>query len=96
MHEAGAAMAFGEEREPAYRLDRLTSDRPQRERPAVAAAAVGLLAVGVIVLLHAGAYPTAPCLRLLPQGVAAHWVEGVPLASGAAVMFLDEVVCRTP
>jgi hypothetical protein len=59
MHEAGAAMAFGEEREPAYRLDRLTSDRPQRERPAVAAAAVGLLAVGVIVLLHAGAYPTA-------------------------------------
>ena len=69
-------MAFGEEREPAYRLDRLTSDRPQRERPAVAAAAVGLLAVGVMVLLHAGAHPTAPCFRLLPQGVAAHWVEG--------------------
>jgi hypothetical protein len=54
---AGPPLAFGDERDLAYRLDRLTTDRPPEERRTIATAGVGLLAVGVMVLLNAGAEP---------------------------------------
>ena len=54
---AGPPLAFGDERDLAYRLDRLTTDRPPEERRTIAIAGVGLLAVGVMVLLNAGAEP---------------------------------------
>lgn len=54
---AGPPLAFGDERDLAYRLDRLTTDRPPEERRTIAVAGVGLLAVGVMVLLNAGAEP---------------------------------------
>ena len=58
MPAAGGTLAFGNERDLAYRLDRLTSDRPPDERRTLAIAAVGLLAAGVMVLLNAG--PSRP------------------------------------
>jgi Zn-dependent protease with chaperone function len=72
MPAAGPTLAFGDERDLAYRLDRLTGDRPREERGAVATASVGLLAVGVMVLLNAGAEPPGPisglALRVLVVG----------------------------
>jgi Zn-dependent protease with chaperone function len=57
MPAAGQTLAFGDPRDLAYRLDRLTGDRPAEQRRTVATGAVGLLAVGVMVLLNAGAEP---------------------------------------
>jgi Zn-dependent protease with chaperone function len=57
MPATGPPLAFGDERDLAYRLDRLTCDRPSQERHAVAVAAVGLLAVGIMTLLAAAAEP---------------------------------------
>ncbi|HYY81449.1 MAG TPA: M48 family metalloprotease [Actinomycetes bacterium] len=61
---AGPPLAFGDERDLAYRLDRLTSDRPPEQRRTIATAGVGLLAVGVMVLLNAGAEPPGQATRL--------------------------------
>jgi Zn-dependent protease with chaperone function len=69
MPAARGTLAFCNERDLTYRLDRLTSDRPPDERRSVAIAAVGLLAAGVMVLLNAGAEPpglfTSLALRTL-------------------------------
>jgi len=71
---AGPPLAFGDERDLAYRLDRLTTDRPPEQRRAVTITAVGLLAVGVMVLLNAGAEPPT---RIASMALRALCVGGV-------------------
>ncbi|HEV8371918.1 MAG TPA: hypothetical protein VGR68_01845, partial [Actinomycetota bacterium] len=74
MPAAGRTPAFGDQRDLAYRLDRLTGERPAEQRRVVAIGGVGLLAVGVMVLLNAGAEPPG---RLAGLALRALCVGGV-------------------
>lgn len=57
--EPSPVLAFGGERDLAYRLDRLLEDTERRDRRGVAAAAIGLLDAGLLAILAGAVEPTS-------------------------------------
>jgi Zn-dependent protease with chaperone function len=58
--EPSPVLAFGGERDLAYRLDRLLEDTERRDRRGVAAAAIGLLDAGLLAIFAGAVEPTSP------------------------------------
>jgi Zn-dependent protease with chaperone function len=77
------ALAFGDDRDLAYRLDRLTGERPCQDRCGLAVAATGLLAAELGAIVAVALQPAGPVAGVVVGGLA---VIGIGWLSGRSVV----------